>query len=204
VIAALARAASFAMLAVAGRDAGDDAAFVARARQGDPSGFDEIVHRHHKRVYALAYRMLRHPQDAEDVTQEAFLNAYRRLDQLREAESVGAWVCRIASNLCLERLRSPRHRAEVPLPSPDLAPADPAADGETAETVARVRAAVAELPPKYRLAVVAYYLHGHSYDEAARLIGVNPRTFKTHLYRARQRLASLLEDPTRASEEEAP
>ncbi len=202
-ISAVLHSASFALLAVAGRDAGDDAALVARARQGDHSGFDEIVHRHHRRVYTLAYRMLRHPQDAEDVTQEAFLNAYRRLDQLREAESVGAWVCRIASNLCLERLRSPRHRAEVAMPSPELAPADPAADEETAHTVARVRAAVAELPPKYRLAVVAYYLHGHSYDEAARLIGVNPRTFKTHLYRARQRLAALLEDPTRASEEEA-
>ena len=201
--AALLRSASFAMLAVGGRDAGDDAAFVARARHGDPSGFDEIVRRHHKRVYTLAYRMLRHPQDAEDVTQEAFLNAYRRLDQLREAGSVDAWVCRIASNLCLERLRSPRYRAEVPMPSPELAPADPATPDEgTAETVARVRAAVAELPPKYRLAVVAYYLHGYSYDEAARLIGVKARTLKTQLYRARQRLAALLEDPTRASEEE--
>jgi RNA polymerase sigma-70 factor (ECF subfamily) len=193
------------MLAVAGRDAGDDAALVARARHGDPSGFDEIVHHHHKRVYTLAYRMLRHPQDAEDVTQEAFLNAYRRLDQLRESASVGAWVCRIASNLCLERLRSPRHLAEAPMPAPELAPADPASAGEqTAETVARVRAAVAELPPKYRLAVVAYYLHGHSYDEAARLIGVNPRTLKTQFYRARQRLASLLEDPARGEEEQAP
>jgi RNA polymerase sigma-70 factor (ECF subfamily) len=192
------------MLAAAGRDAGGDAAFVERARHGDPSGFDEIVRRHHKRVYTLAYRMLRHPQDAEDVTQEAFLNAYRRLAQLREAEAVGAWVCRIASNLCLERLRSPRHRAEIPLPSPELAPADPAGDEDTAETVARVRAAVAELPPKYRLAVVAYYLHGHSYEEAARLIGVNPRTLKTQLYRARQRLASLLEHQTRREEERAP
>ena len=203
-IAAVLRSASFAMLALAGRDAGDDAALVARARHGDPSGFDEIVRRHHKRVYTLAYRMLRHPQDAEDVTQEAFLTAYRRLDQLRDAESVGAWVCRIASNLCLERLRSPRHRAEIPMPSPELAPADPAHDEETAETVARVRAAVAELPPKYRLAVVAYYLHGHSYDEAARLIGVNARTFKTQLYRARQRLAALLEEPARGEEEQAP
>jgi RNA polymerase sigma factor (sigma-70 family) len=85
------------------------------------------------------------------------------------------------------------------MPSPDLAPAD---DEDTAETVARVRAAVAELPPKYRLAVVAYYLHGHSYDEAARLIGVNARTLKTQLYRARQRLAALLEEPTRTDEEE--
>jgi RNA polymerase sigma-70 factor (ECF subfamily) len=202
VIAALARSANLVLLAPAGRDAGDDAALVARAREGDPSGFDEIVRRHHKRVYTLACRMLHHPEEAEDVTQEAFLNAYQRLPQLREAESVGAWICRIASNLCLDRLRSPRRHTEVPMPAPELAPADPAtADEGTAETVERIRAAMAELPPKYRLAVVAYYLRGHTYEEAARLIGVNVRTFKTHLYRARQRLIAMLEDPTQTREE---
>jgi RNA polymerase sigma-70 factor (ECF subfamily) len=199
VIAALARSANLALLALGGRTSDDDTALVARAREGDPSGFDEIVRRHHKRVYTLAYRMLHHPEEAEDVTQEAFLNAYQRLSQLREAESVGAWVCRIASNLCLDRLRSPRRDTEVPMPSPDLAPADPADDDEgTSETVERIRAAVAELPPKYRLAVVAYYLRGHTYEEAARLIGVNVRTFKTHLYRARQRLIAMLKDSTQA------
>jgi len=202
VIAALARSASLAMLAVGGRGASDDAALVARVRRGDPSGFDEIVHRHHRRVYNLAYRMLRCPEDAEDVTQEAFLQAYQRLPQLREDRRVGAWICRIASNLCLERLRSPRRDVEVPMPSSELAPAEPASDDEErAETVARVRAAVAELPPRYHLAVVAYYLQGHSYEEAARMIGVTVWTLKTQLYRARQRLASLLEATTPAQED---
>ncbi len=196
-IAALARSANLVLLALGRPDASSDAALVARAREGDPSGFDEIVRRHHKRVYTLAYRMLRHPQEAEDVTQEAFLSAYQRLPQLRDPESVAAWICRIASNLCLDRLRSPR-RAEVTMPSPELAPAT--ADERTSETVERVRAAVAQLPPKYRLAVVAYYLRGHTYEEAARLIGVNVRTFKTHLYRARQRLVAILRDSTQAEE----
>jgi RNA polymerase sigma-70 factor (ECF subfamily) len=201
VIAALPRWAGLAMLALGGRDAGDDAALVTRAREGDPSGFDEIVRRYHRRVYTLAHRMLRHTEEAEDVTQEAFLQAYQRLAQLREPESVGSWICRIASNLCLDRLRSPRHRAEVPMPSPDLAAAYPAtADEGTAETVEQIRAAVAELPPKYRLAVVAYYLRGHSYQEAARLIGVNVRTLKTQLYRARQRLIAMLGDSTHTRE----
>jgi RNA polymerase sigma-70 factor (ECF subfamily) len=200
VIAALARSADLLLLTLGRPDAGDDAALVARARGGDPSGFDQIVRRHHTRVYTLAYRMLHHAEEAEDVTQEAFLNAYQRLPQLRDPKSVASWICRIASNLCLDRLRSPRRHAEVTMPSPDLAPARPAHDEGRAEMIEQIRAAVAELPPHYRLAVVAYYLRGHSYEEAARLVGVNVRTFKTHLYRARQRLIAMLRDSTRAEE----
>ena len=84
------------------------------------------------------------------------------------------------------------------MPAPELASAEEArADEGTAQTVAEIRAAVDELPPKYRLAISAYYLQEHSYEEAASMAGVTVRAFKTRLYRARQHLARLLEGPVR-------
>ncbi len=202
-IVALERSAAFLLLARGRPDASDDAALVARAREGDPSGFDEIVRRHQRRVYNLAYRMLHHPEEAEDITQEAFVAAYQRFAQLRDPESVGAWICRIAANLCLDRLRSPGHRSEVLMPAPEMADTG-VMDERTAESAERIRGAMADLPPKYRLAVVAYYLLGHSYEEAARMIGVGVRTFKTRLYRARQRLALLLQESGGTGEDGMP
>src|SRR5574340_616079 len=91
---------------------GEAASLLARERQGDPSAFDEIVRRYQTRVYNLAYRMLRTREEAEDVTQEAFLKAFQSLATLRAPEALGAWIGRIASTLCLARLRSPRYRRE--------------------------------------------------------------------------------------------
>lgn len=165
-----------------------DAALIARARKGDPSALDEIVRRHQTRVYNLAYRMLRQREEAEDVTQEAFLRAFDALPRLRDDASFRSWLCRIAANLCLARLRSTARQAEVAT-DPSLL-AEPQAP--TPEIIAQVRAAIARLPPKYRLAVVAFYLEGRSYREAARLAGVPVLTLKTRLYRARRMLRDLL------------
>jgi RNA polymerase sigma-70 factor (ECF subfamily) len=164
---------------------------VARARRGDPSAFDEIVRRHQRQVYNLAYRMLRRHEDAEDVTQEAFLRAFESLPRLQEEGAVGAWVCRIAGNLCVSWLRAKERRREV---SADLQhlPAQETVGPETEEIVRRTREAVARLPPRYRLAIVAYYLEGRSYKEAARAAGVAVRTLKTRLYRARKMLREML------------
>jgi RNA polymerase sigma-70 factor (ECF subfamily) len=164
-----------------------EAEFVARARQGDPSAFEEIVRRHQTRVYNLAYRMLRHREEAEDVTQEAFLKAFTALPALREPGALGAWLERITATLCLGRLRSPRRR-EVTTGNPT--PQE--VDTETEELSRAVREAVAQLPAHYRLAIVCFYLEGRSYEEAARVAGVGVRTLKTRLYRARVQLRARL------------
>ena len=162
----------------------DDAALVARARRGDPSAFDGIVRRHQTRIYNLAYRMLRNREDAEDVTQEAFLRAFESLPRLRDQAAVSAWISRIAANLCVNWLRS-RARSEVPVDPADLQPDLP---GGGLDPAADARQAVDSLPPRYRLAVVAFYLEGRSYDEAARNLGISVRALKTRLYRARNML----------------
>jgi len=166
---------------------------IERARRGDPAAFEEIVRQHENRIYNLAYRTLRHREDAEDITQEAFLKAFEALARLREEASFGRWLYRIAANLCIARLRSAARNAEVP--------ADPFAISEMREEIEHrsaiwrsedIQGAVARLLPKYRLALAAFYIEGRSYEEAARLAGVPVRTFKTRLYRARKMLRQLL------------
>ena len=177
-----------------------DPGLIAKARRGDPSALDEVVRRHQTRIYNFAYRMLRRREEAEDVTQEAFLKAFEALPRLRDDASFGAWVCRIAANLCLARLRSGALRFEVPT-DPSILPEPGGArdDSLSLEVIGDVLGAIALLPPKYRLAVVAFYLEGRSYQEAARSAGVPLRTFKTRLYRARNILrAQLREEAARS------
>ncbi len=168
----------------------DDAALVARARRGDPSAFDEIVRRHQTRVYNLAYRMLRNRDDAEDITQEAFLRAFDSLPRLRDRATVGAWIARIAANLCVSWLCSRTH-SEVPVDPANLQPDLPGGRSGVAD---EVHEAVDSLPTKCRLAIVAFYLEGRSYDDAARTLGVTVHALKTRLYRARKMLRENLRE----------
>ena len=156
-------------------------------------------------MFNLAYRMLRQREDAEDITQEAFLKAFDALHRLRDDKALGSWICRIAANLCMGRLRSRARRAEMPQEPSSLEEAAQRFEDWTAlDSAARVRDAIAHLPPKYRLAVIAFYLEGRSYDEAARVAGVPVLTLKTRLYRARRMLRDLLGDAPARKEESAP
>jgi RNA polymerase sigma-70 factor (ECF subfamily) len=170
-----------------------DTRLLALARGGDPSALDELVRRHQRHVYNLAYRMLRQREDAEDVTQEAFLKAFEALPRLKDDAAFRSWLCRIAANLCLMRLRSRPRRTELLADTQDW-PSDhaPCESQSNSEAAISVRVAIAQLPPKYRLAVVAFYMEGRSYKEAARLTGVPVLTLKTRLYRARRMLRGML------------
>jgi RNA polymerase sigma-70 factor (ECF subfamily) len=181
------------------------AELVARARRGDPSAFEEIVRQHQRRVYNLAYRMLRRHEDAEDVTQEAFLRAFEAMPRFRGEAALGTWICRIAVNLCLSWLRSKTRRAEVS--ADEMVVADEqieAVDAGRTELVRATRGAIARLAPKYRVAVVAHYLEGRSYEDAARVVGVPVKTFKTRLYRARKMLRRMLRHVVTCEVEAAP
>ena len=170
-----------------------DMTLVARARRGDPSALDELVQRHQGRIYNLAYRMLRQSEDAEDVTQEAFLKAFQALSRLKDDAAFRSWLSRIAANLCLMRLRSRPRRTEPLADARERSGDDRQSEHWSSGDIATsVRDAIAQLPAKYRIAVVAFYMEGRSYKEAARLTGVPVLTFKTRLYRARRMLRNLL------------
>jgi RNA polymerase sigma factor (sigma-70 family) len=154
--------------------------------------FDQVVREHERAVARLAYRLLgwRDRQAVEDVVQEVFLVALRRLRAFRGQSSIGTWLMGITINAC----RAHRRRTMLRLkwlrqarPAPDAAPADD-------ETAARVRDAVAQLPPRDREVMVLFYLEELPVVQIADLLGVKRNAVEVRLHRARRRLKTQLAD----------
>ena len=153
-------------------------------------------------AFRVAFGVLRHRQDAEDVAQEAFVKAYRGFPQLRDRDRFRAWLVRMTWRLAIDRRRSDRRRE-----TRELEHADPVTMPTTAEEVAsRERAAelwqaIDALPDKLRVVVVLAGIEGHDLRAVARLLGLPEGTVKSRLFLARQRLKERLRwtmtDPTR-------
>ena len=178
-----------------------EAQWTAAAQRGDLSAFNAIVERHQQAVYNLALSMLRDPASAEDAAQDAFIAAYRNIGRYRGG-SLSAWLLTIVANRARDRMRSPAYRRAVSLdaiveagdpggvwPTGEPGPAD---EAERGETVAAVRAAVAQLPDDQRLAVTLVDLQQLDYAEAAAVASVPVGTLKSRLSRGRERLRPLL------------
>lgn len=169
-----------------------DAALVAQARKGDQAAFEQLVRRHQRYVFNVAYRVLGDTVEAEDVTQEAFVRAWRGLAGFREQARFTTWLYRITHNLCLNRL--PKLRRELLQVEPledildDAAPAPPDLL-EAREQMAFLHAELGRMPEKYRLVLSLRYLQHLSYEEIATALGVPLGTIKTHIHRARRLLA---------------
>lgn len=183
-----------------------DSELVAATLRGDRSAFSVLLDRHADRVRALAARLLpRH--DAEDVAQEALLQAFLGLPRLREPSRFGSWLYGITLNLARMRLRT---RAALPLErdpahSQSAAEASPEEALEAQELAQLVREALDVLPPREREAVLLHYADGLSSPEVASLLGEQPGTVRVRLHRARRRLHERLIEfapPVKASDKE--
>jgi RNA polymerase sigma-70 factor (ECF subfamily) len=174
----------------------DEAFLLARARQGDLSAFEDVVRRYQRRVYATALRIVRNHETADDVAQEAFVRAWRLLDRFELGRPFGPWVCRIAANLAVNHVRSPRAR-EQPLPEAfgerPAAGLDPLARVLDVEAARVLSEAVSALPEEQRAVFVLRAYEELSYQEIAETLGLSPGTVMSRLFRARERLARALE-----------
>jgi len=183
----------------------DDNALVALTRAGRQDAFELLIRRHTSRLYGLCMGMMRNRADALDAMQDAFLNAYRRLDGFRGDAAFGSWIYRVAANACLMKLRKRRRRPEVPLeiqapfdgdgswerPVEDLAPRVDAAY-ENKELGAAIESAVGELPEMYRAVFVLSDLQHLSMREIAETLDLSVPNVKTRLHRARLKLRESL------------
>jgi RNA polymerase sigma-70 factor (ECF subfamily) len=173
-----------------------DLQLVRRCREGDVSAFEEVYKAHSARLYSLLLRMVGGTQDAEDLLQDVFLQAYRKLDSFRGDSSLGTWLYRLAVNQSLDFLRGRQSRMNratdsfedeaVPEPS-SPAPAIPAA-------ISRVdlERAVARLPEGCRLAFVLHDVEGFAHHEVASLLGISEGTSKSQVHKARLKLRAML------------
>lgn len=187
----------------------DDRQLVARAQGGDPEAFSQLVERHQTMVYRLALGKTGSPQDAEEVTQTAFLKAWQGLRTFQGKAAFSTWLYRLTANAAVDLLRRRREPA-LSLDDPDLPPIpDQAPSPEELSMAAERRRllwqAIDQLPESHRLPLVLRELEELSYREIARALDLEEGTVKSRLARGRLMLRQqLLESgtfyPTQAAE----
>ena len=172
----------------------DDSALVERVRGGDVAAFDELVQRHMKRAYAVAYRLLGHREDAEDLVQDAFIQALDKIDTFEAGRPFAPWFFRILTNRGLNARQSRALRTMSELPE-DVAGTmgSPERDAERAELAQRLREAVAKLPERQQLIVQLFEIDGWTSAEIAATLGISDGTVRWHVHEARRVLRAELE-----------
>lgn len=177
---------------------------------GDSGAFATLVGRHQDRMWAIALRVMRNPEDAADALQDAYISAFRRAGSFRGESLVTTWLHRVVVNACLDRLRVLKSRAAQPLPEDvdrtTMLPADPrlrpeeVVDAEHDRDV--VTAALAQINTDQRAALVLVDMQGYSVDEAAAILGCAPGTVKSRCARGRAKLLPLLAGLRQPEEEQ--
>lgn len=164
---------------------------------GDPHAFEALVSRHANRLWAVALRTMRNPEEAADALQDAYISAFRRADTFRGDAAVTTWLHRIVVNACLDRIRRNKVRRADPLPEdPDraveLGIIPESDDLEIKERRADVANALAQINADQRAALVLVDMEGYSVEEAARILGCATGTIKSRCSRGRAKLVPLL------------
>lgn len=160
---------------------------------GDPYAFERIVLRHRSRLYAVALRTMRDPEDAADALQDALISAYRAASSFRAEAQVTTWLHRIVVNACLDRIRRKQARPSAPLPDEGPGePADPRDAVDERDTSMVVQDALARIPADQRAAIVLVDVQGYSVADAATVLEVPEGTIKSRCARGRAKLAILL------------
>ncbi len=177
-----------------------DESLIDRALQGDLSAFEELVERHRGIVFRVAARIVG-PDDAEDVSQDAFLRAFHRLDQYRGTAPFRTWLLQITQNTALTALTRTRRRpAETGSDAPEAADRDPVrqpvTELERRERQQRLEVKLRALRPEYRSLLVLRDLEGLSYNEISDVLEMPLGSVKGRLHRARDELIELLRNNT--------
>ena len=171
-----------------------DLALAEQCRRNEPGAFEELYRRHAPRLFGLACRLVGRTE-AEDLLQEIFLAAYRKMGLYKGESSLGTWLFRLATNQCLDYLRSKRARLAMLTDTMDR---EPGAVGSGAGAILGVldrldlERALALLPPGCRAVFVLHDIEGCEHREVAELLGVSDGTSKSQLHKARLRLRALL------------
>jgi RNA polymerase sigma-70 factor, ECF subfamily len=179
----------------------NDLEMARRCLDGDPAAFEAVYRAHAGRLFGLVSRMLGSAPEAEDVLQEIFITAHRKLSSFRGDSSLGTWLYRMAVNHCLDHLRSRGARMASVTESLDREDArEPAATAPAIPTgISRIdlERAIAQLPPGCRAAFVLHDVEGRDHQEVARALGISEGTSKSQVHKARMRLRVLLTTPVR-------
>ncbi len=167
-------------------------ALISRARDGDKQAFEQLYRENVGRVYALCLRMMGDSAMADELTQDAFVRAWQKLDSFRGESAFSSWLHRLTVNLILQNRRSDRRRSSwlVTSDDPELVGATPTES--PIATAIDLEDAIRRLPPGAREVFVLHDVEGYRHSEIAELAGIAPGTSKAQLHRARRLLRETL------------
>ena len=178
----------------------DEANAIERARQGDETAFQALYDRHKRRVYSLCLRMTANTAEAEDLTQEAFLQLYRKIGTFRGESAFSTWLHRLSVNVVLMHLRKKNlpvvsleettQVGEEDTPKKDFGAEDLSLAGSIDRL--QLQKAVENLPPGYRTIFVLHDIEGYEHNEIAGIVGCSIGNSKSQLHKARMKLRDLL------------
>lgn len=178
---------------------------VKKIRQGDREAFEEIVELYKNKIYQLGYRMLGNRLEAEDITQEAFLRVYSNISRYDHNHKFSTWIFRIATNLCIDRLRKRKmvysldqevtgaEGLDFYSQIPDQKLKNPEDEVITIELQQQVQQAIDRLPVQYKSIMILRYLQDLSLQEISDIVDLPVTTVKTRVHRGREALKKLLQ-----------
>src|SRR4051812_32776163 len=169
----------------------------------DMSGFDDIYRKHYRRVYSICLRMTGNVAEAEDLTQEVFIQLHRKLGSFRGEAAFTTWLHRLTVNQVLMHFRKRSVKSELTTDDGEMPDSiDPdTINPEAMPIVDRIgiETAIAQLPPGYRTVFVLHDVEGYEHEEIARLLGCSAGTSKSQLHKARLKLRRLLQQRAEAA-----
>ncbi len=180
-----------------------DEQLVAAARTGDMGAFEELVARHRDKIYARAFTMMRNEDEAVDLSQEAWVKSWQRLQQFQGESSFGTWVTRIVINLCLDQLRKRKRQRTESIEAMDeetggverqmpVVTVNPTERLERGELRKKIDDALAQLSHEHRTVLVLHEFEDMEYKEIARTMDCSIGTVMSRLFYARRKMAALL------------
>jgi RNA polymerase sigma-70 factor (ECF subfamily) len=177
-------------------------ALIRASQAGDLDAFGELVQRYQKKVYWIAYSLVGHADDAQDLSQEAFLRVFKAIERFKLQYNFYTWLYRIVVNLSIDYLRKRGKQAVI---SVDEFPTEPATfdgperDMENSELRHRIAAVLHSLPPKYKTVIVLRDIHGMPCEEISRIIHCTNATTRWRLHKARDLFKQRWERTSRAT-----
>jgi len=165
---------------------------IARCKAGDQSAHSRLYKLYAKAMYNVGYRITGSEEDAEDVLQEAFINAFKNISSYRGDATFGAWLKRIVVNKAINALAKRKHESIPEDENWDVADEEATADYGDELTLERVRKGIEQLPDGYRSVISLYLLEGYDHQEISEIMGITESTSKSQLNRAKNKLRELI------------
>ena len=166
---------------------------VEKAMKGHSSAQKQLYQLYSRVMFNICCRMMNNQADAEDMLQEAFAEAFRRLETFRFESTFGAWVKRITINKCINELKRRRIQLEYTDHTPGIEPRDDTDEPpEPSLSAERIRHAMALLPDGYRVVFSLYLLEGYDHEEIASILNISESTSKSQLMRAKKKIIDII------------